>query len=222
MGDKENSDRLFMVCDISVNIQSSIRISASRTLYFDPWQIQGEPHDGDCVFITHEHYDHFSPEDIEKVISYNGYLVVPTQMYEQARSFLTVPDNHIVLVEPGQTREVSRILVEIVPAYNINKPFHIRRNNWVGYIVTLEGVRYYVSGDTDFVPELRNVRCDWAFLGIGGKYSMDANEAAALTRYINPRTVVPTGYGSIVGSPVDGQFFQGLLPRNINCELMLH
>ena len=210
-----------MVSDISVNIQSSIRIRASRTLYFDPWQIDGEPHDGDCVFITHEHYDHFSPEDIERVAKYDGYLIVPTSMYEQARQILTIPENHIIVIAPGETKEVSRLLVEAIPAYNNGKPFHMRRNGWVGYVVTIDGIRYYVSGDTDLIPDIRNVRCDVAFVGIGGKYSMDASEAAALVRKINPRKVIPTGYGSIVGSPYDGQFFQGLLPRGIDCELML-
>lgn len=210
-----------MIREISVNIQSSIRLSGQKTVYFDPWQIEGEPLDGDVVFITHEHYDHFSPEDIEKVIKYNGYLVVPRSMYDLTGQIQSIPDNHIIVVSPKETREVSRILVETVPAYNINKPFHIKRSGWVGYIVTLEGVRYYVSGDTDFIPELRDVRCDVAFLGIGGKYSMDANDAAMLTHYIQPKKVIPTGYGSIVGSPVDGQFFQGLLPRYIECELLL-
>ena len=210
-----------MVSDISVNIQSSIRIRGSKTLYFDPWQIEGEPHDGDCVFITHEHYDHFSPEDIERVAKYDGYLIVPRSLYDLTGQIITIPDNHIVVVNPKETREVARILVETVPAYNNNKPFHIRRSGWVGYIVTLDGVRYYVSGDTDIIPEINDIRCDVAFLGIGGKYSMDANEAAYLARHIHPRTVIPTGYGSIVGSPVDGQYFQGLLPRDIECRLLL-
>lgn len=210
-----------MIKEISVNIQSSIRIVGSKTIYFDPWQIDGEPHDGDVVFITHEHYDHFSPEDIDKVASYNGYLVVPASMIHLVGPVTTIPVNHVIAINPGETREVSRILVEAVPAYNMNKPFHIKRNNWVGYVVTIDGTRLYISGDTDVVPELRNIRCDIAFLGIGGKFSMDAKEAATLARYISPRMVIPTGYGSIVGTPVDGQLFSGFLPRDIKCDLLL-
>lgn len=210
-----------MVCDLSVNIQSSIRIKGSKTLYFDPWQIDEEIHDGDCVFITHEHYDHFSPEDIEKVAKFDGYLVVPASMIYLAKQISIIPENHIISINPGEKREVSRLLVEGIHAYNSNKPFHIRRSNWLGYVVTLDGDRYYVSGDTDLVPEAKDIRCDIAFINIGGKFAMDANEAAALIRYIHPKRVIPTGYGSIVGSPIDGQYFQGLIPRDIQCELLL-
>ncbi|MCR5302238.1 MAG: MBL fold metallo-hydrolase [Lachnospiraceae bacterium] len=210
-----------MSVNIAVNIQSSIRIRGSKTLYFDPWQIDGEPHDGDYVFITHEHYDHFSPEDIMKAIKFDGYLVVPSSMKHLTGEITTIPEGHIVTVRPGEKREIARMMVEVYPAYNQNKPFHIKRNGWVGYLITMDADKYYISGDTDAIPEIKDIRCDVAFLPIGGTYTMDASVAAGLTKKIHPRVVIPTHYGSIVGSPVDGDFFQGLLPRDIRCELLL-
>ncbi len=210
-----------MGVNIAVNIQSSIRIRGSKTLYFDPWQIEGEPHDGDYVFITHEHYDHFSPEDIRKAIKFDGYLVVPLSMKHLTGDITTIPQSHIVTVKPGEKREIARLMVETYPAYNQNKPFHIKRNGWLGYLVTMDADKYYVSGDTDAIPEIKDIRCDVAFLPIGGTYTMDASAAAGLTKKIHPRVVIPTHYGSIVGSPVDGDFFQGLLPRDIRCEILL-
>ena len=210
-----------MPVNIAVNVQSSIRIRGSKTIYFDPWQIEGEPHDGDYVFITHEHYDHFSPEDIRKAIKFDGYLVVPSSMYHMTGEITTIPQSHIVTVRPGEKREIARLMVETYPAYNQNKPFHIKRNGWLGYLITMDADKYYVSGDTDAIPEIKDIRCDVAFLPIGGTYTMDASAAAGLTKKIHPRVVIPTHYGSIVGSPVDGDFFQGLLPRDIRCELLL-
>ncbi|MCR5687171.1 MAG: MBL fold metallo-hydrolase [Lachnospiraceae bacterium] len=210
-----------MPVNIAVNVQSSIRIRGSKTLYFDPWQIEGEPHDGDYVFITHEHYDHFSPEDIRKVIKYDGYLVVPQTMLHLLGNITTIPSSHISTVTPGEKREIARLMVEVYPAYNQGKPFHIKRSGWVGYLVSMDAEKYYVAGDTDAVPEIRDIRCDVAFLPIGGTYTMDANAAALYTKMIHPRVVIPTHYGSVVGSPVDGDFFQGLLPRDIRCELLL-
>ncbi len=210
-----------MAVNVAVNVQSSIRIRGSRTLYFDPWQMEDEPHDGDLVFITHEHYDHFSPEDINRVVAYNGYVVIPSTMIHLTGGITTIPQDHIVTVRPGEKREISRLLVEVFPAYNLGKPFHIKRYGWVGYLVTLDAERFYVAGDTDAIPEIRNIRCDAAFLPIGGTYTMDASEAAKLAMSINPKVVIPTHYGSVVGSPVDGDFFQGLLPRNLRCELLL-
>jgi L-ascorbate metabolism protein UlaG (beta-lactamase superfamily) len=207
--------------NIAVNVQSSIRIRGSKTLYFDPWQIDEERLDADYVFITHEHYDHFSPEDIRKVIKADGYLVIPESMSGMTGDITTIPENHIVTVRPGEKREIARLMVEVYPAYNQGKPFHNKRSGWVGYVITLDAEKYYVSGDTDEIPEIRNIKCDVAFLPIGGKYTMDASEAVHLTKNLHPKVVIPTHYGSVVGSPVDGDFFQGLLPRDIRCELLL-
>lgn len=210
-----------MSVNIAVNVQSSIRIRGSKTLYFDPWQIDEERLDADYVFITHEHYDHFSPEDIRKVIKADGYLVIPESMSGMTGDITTIPENHIVTVRPGEKREIARLMVEVYPAYNQGKPFHNKRSGWVGYLITMDAEKYYVSGDTDEIPEIRNIKCDVAFLPIGGKYTMDASEAAHLIKSLHPRVVIPTHYGSVVGSPVDGDFFQGLLPRDIRCELLL-
>ena len=210
-----------MSVNIAVNVQSSIRIRGSKTLYFDPWQIDEERLDADYVFITHEHYDHFSPEDIRKVIKADGYLVIPESMSGMMGEITTIPENHIVTVRPGEKREIARLMVEVYPAYNQGKPFHNKRSGWVGYLITMDAEKYYVSGDTDEIPEIRNIKCDVAFLPIGGTSTMDASEAAHLTTNLHPRVVIPTHYGSVVGSPVDGDFFQGLLPRDIRCELLL-
>ncbi|MCR5473828.1 MAG: MBL fold metallo-hydrolase [Lachnospiraceae bacterium] len=210
-----------MSVNIAVNIQSSIRIRGSKTLYFDPWQIEGQPHDGDFVFITHEHYDHFSPDDINRAIKYDGYLVMPMSMAHMAQDVTTIPSSHVITIAPGVKREVGRLFVETYPAYNIGKPFHMKRYGWLGYLVTLDAEKFYVSGDTDEIAELADIRCDVAFLPIGGTYTMDASEAAHLAMKIRPKVVIPTHYGSIVGSPVVGDFFQGLLPRDLRCELLL-
>ena len=210
-----------MSVNIAVNVQNSIRIRGDKTLYFDPWQLEEEPHDGDYVFITHEHYDHFSPEDIRKAVKYDGYLVIPETMSQMVGDITTIPESHIIKVRPGEKREIARLMVETYPAYNLGKPFHNKRSGWLGYLVTMNADKYYVAGDTDVIPEIMSIKCDVAFLPIGGTYTMDASQAAGLARSIHPKVVIPTHYGSVVGSPVDGDFFQGLLPRDIRCELLL-
>ncbi len=210
-----------MGVNIAVNVQSSIRIRGSKTIYFDPWQIEDEPHDADFVFVTHEHYDHFSPEDICRVLKFDGHLVVPLSMENVAADITTIPASHIVTVKPGEKREIARMMVEAYPAYNLSKPFHIKRNGWLGYVVTLDADKYYVAGDTDAVPEISDIKCDVAFLPIGGTYTMDASEAAGLALRIRPKVVIPTHYGSVVGSPVDGDLFKGMIPRDIRCEILL-
>ena len=106
-------------------------------------------------------------------------------------------------------------------AYNIDKMYHPKENEWVGYILTINGVRYYIAGDTDFVDELKNVKCDVAFLPVGGTYTMNADEAAQMANYIRPKIAVPIHYGSIVGTKKDAERFVYMLDKDIQGKIMM-
>lgn len=108
-----------------------------------------------------------------------------------------------------------------VPAYNLGKPFHPRGNRWVGYVVTLEGRRVYVAGDTDDTPDARSVSCDVAFLPVGGTYTMTAAQAAGLAATLRPQIAVPTHYGCIVGERTDGAAFAAALPADISAVQLI-
>ena len=191
---------------IAVNDHSSIRLEAGKVLRFDPFNIKGTPRDADIVFITHDHYDHFSPEDISAVRKDETVFVMPETLHQAARR-IGIPEKYRVFVKQGQTAQVCGITVEAVPAYNIGKQFHTRDKGWVGYVVTLADKRVYVCGDTDNTPEARSVRCDIVFVPIGGKFTMDAKEGAALANALAPVTAVPVHYGSVAGRPEDGDVF---------------
>ncbi len=200
-----------MIDKIEVFTQNSIRIRTdSVTIYVDPFQMKEEPHDADYVLITHQHYDHFSPDDIRKVIRDTTIIVAPESMLDDARE-LDGEVKEIVAVKPGVYREISGLELETIPAYNTLKPFHPRRAEWVGYILRVEGKRIYIAGDTGLTNEAKQVNCDIALLPIGGTYTMDAKRAAELANIIRPEYVIPTHYGSVVGKPSDGQTFAGLV-----------
>lgn len=195
---------------ITVNAQSSIRIAAEKIVYFDPFKITEAKNDADIIFITHEHFDHFSPEDIAKVASDNTAFVAPASVVQTVADS-GISRDKIVPIDPGDKKTVCGILVEAVPAYNINKNFHIRSNDWLGYIVALGGQRIYVAGDTDATPEAKAVSCNIAMIPIGGKFTMDFREAADLINELKPKIVIPTHYGSVVGDPSDGESFKKLV-----------
>lgn len=180
--------------NIYVNTRSSIKITGSKTIYFDPLEIQGNPKDADIIFVTHEHYDHFSPEDIRKVMKEDTKIIAPVSMLEVIEE-KGLPTNCLYGVLPGQNGECEGVKYEGIPAYNIDKAFHPKEKNWVGYLVEMDGVTYYAMGDTDVTPEAQVVDVDVIFVPVGGKYTMDADEAA---KFINqkPRVlVVPIHYG---------------------------
>ena len=192
-----------MVDSIEVNTQNSIRI-ASRVgvIYVDPLEISDDRHDADYILITHDHYDHFSPEDIRKVAKADSILVVPEKMAVKAQEVADAV-GRIESVKPAVYREVN----ETVPAYNTLKPFHPKSAEWVGYILRIDGKRIYIAGDTDATKEAKAVKCDVALVPIGGTYTIDAKKAAELVNTIRPDIAVPVHYGSIVGKPSDGDEF---------------
>jgi len=175
-----------------VNTRSSIKLTGSKTIYFDPLEIEGTPHDADMVFITHEHYDHFSPEDIEKVLKKDTQIIVPLVMLDMVREKFPVHILHGIL--PEQTEVYDGVKCQGIPAYNINKAFHPKGNNWLGYVVELDGNSYYAMGDTDVTEEVKSVDADVIFIPIGGKYTMDATEAAEFINEKQPGLVVPIHY----------------------------
>lgn len=209
---------------ITVNTQSSIRIEGSKVLYFDPFQVEAASHDADIIFITHEHYDHFEPDSIAKIRREGTYLVAPESMRKKVLAEAGMEPGQCVFCKPDETKELENVVIETIPAYNRMKPFHTRSKNWQGYIVGMDGVRYYVSGDTDVNEDIRKVKCDIALIPIGGFYTMDRKQAAEYIAGIKPKAVIPTHYGSIVGNKEDGAEFKACLEKmdqDIQVELRL-
>ena len=129
--------------------------------------------------------------------------------------------NAIITVEPNQKYMVQGIKFETVPAYNTNKIFHPKENGWVGYVIEINGIKYYIAGDTDITEENKKVKCDVAFVPVGGTYTMDFKEAAQLVNQIQPKVAVPIHYGSLVGTKQDAEEFIKLLHTNIKGVILM-
>ncbi len=197
---------------IIVNKQSSIKIVGEKTVYFDPWEIE-EKKDADIIFLTHNHYDHFSPLDIRKAMKEDTCFVLPQEMKEEFMKELSLSEENCIFVIPNMKITVKGISVITVPAYNQDKPFHPKNKNWCGYLIEMDHICYYIAGDTDGVEENSNIECDIAFLPIGGTYTMNISEAVAFSQKIKAKEIIPIHYGSVVGKIEDGRQFQLLLQK---------
>lgn len=195
--------------NVRVFTQSAIRIQGARgtVVYLDPFSLTDAEaaHDADYVLITHAHYDHLSPDDYARVASEGTVLVAPASMAGDVEG---LPAAERRLVAAGERLELPCLSVEAVPAYNVEPErlgMHPKANGWLGYVISLDGepTRYYVSGDTDQNPDNEAVSCDVALVPIGGTYTCDPRQAAAFVNALRPRAVVPTHYGSIVGTHAD-------------------
>jgi L-ascorbate metabolism protein UlaG (beta-lactamase superfamily) len=193
---------------------ASIRISGpSNTIYFDPWKLKFfQP--ADIILISHEHYDHFSKEDVAKLRT-DATVIVTTPV---VAGQLT---GDVRAVQPGDTVTVKGIKIDAVAAYNIDKfrspgiPYHPQADNKLGFIVEVDGVRIYHSGDTDPIPEMANVKTDIAILPVGGKFTMTAAEAVQVVRVLKPKIAIPIHYGDIVGSIADAEQFKREAPFEV-------
>lgn len=189
---------------ISVNTQNSIRIESQSgtVIYVDPLGISAQSADADLILFTHSHYDHFSPEDVAKIQKPDTRYVIPSGMKDDLEK-IGIGMASYVSMEAGNRVSVCGIYIDAVPAYNKLKPFHPRRNGWLGYVLQVDDCRIYVAGDTDALSENTEIPCDIAMIPIGGTYTMNAREAAAFINDLKPAIAIPTHYGTIVGKPSD-------------------
>ena len=195
---------------------STIKIIGNNIIYIDPYNIEENYNDADIIFVTHAHYDHYSPDDILKCKKNTTIIVITEDLYEQTIN-IGFPEENILKVLPNNNYTINNININTIPAYNTNKSFHPKHNNWVGYIITIDNINYYIAGDTDITEESKRVKCDIAFLPIGGTFTMDAIEASSLANTIEPKVVIPIHYGSIVGTREDLLVFKSNLNSNIKC-----
>lgn len=185
---------------------ASFRVKGSRTIYIDPWKLESEPADGDLILITHSHYDHYSPEDIQKVAASGAVIIAPASTSDE------ISGESVVYLAPGESKTFGEIKVEAVPAYNTNKKFHPREKNWLGYIVEIDEMRVYHSGDSDLIEEMSTISCDVALVPVSGTYVMNADEAVEAVHEIGPKVAIPMHWGDIVGGRADADKFKVMAP----------
>lgn len=209
-----------MLENVEVLCHSSIKINKEKVIYIDPFKIDKNYNDADIIFITHDHYDHYSEDDIDKVKKNDTVIVAPEELLTKLlrKGFR---QDYIITVTPDEQDMVEGIKFETVPAYNTDKQFHPKENEWVGYIIELNGYRYYIAGDTDITEENRRVKCDVAFVPVGGTYTTDFKEAAQLINEIQPKIAVPIHYGSVVGTKQDATDFIKLLNPSIKGIILM-
>ncbi|MBI2341157.1 MAG: MBL fold metallo-hydrolase [Deltaproteobacteria bacterium] len=190
---------------------ASFLFNGSKIIYTDPWELKKFEPKADIILITHEHYDHCSPNDVAKLSKPETIVIAPEDCAAKLKA------KNIKTLKPGESTTIDGIKVETVLAYNLNKPFHKKSNNWIGYIFTLDGQRIYQAGDTDAIPEMKQIKADVVLVPIGGTYTMTAKEAAEAVSWIKPKIAIPMHWGKIVGNIEDAETFKKL----VKCEVQI-
>jgi len=188
------------------------RIDASKTIYIDPFQISSGP-EADLILITHEHFDHCSPDDVTKVQK-------PETVIITEKDSVPKLSGDVREIKPGESLTVDDVKIEAVPSYNTDKNFHPQANGWLGFIVEIDGVRIYHAGDTDVIPEMKELSVDIALLPVSGTYVMTSEQAVNAALDINPKLAIPMHYGAIVGGGEDATSFKDALAGKIEVVIL--
>ncbi len=185
---------------------ASFRLDRPQVIYIDPWRLPPGSPMADLILISHDHFDHCSPQDVAR-IRREGTTVIANAAAAQKL------DPPVEVLRAGDLKVVGSVTITALPAYNVSKRFHTKDAGGLGFVLTLEGERLYFAGDTDLTPEMKGVECDVALLPVSGTYVMDAEQAAEAARALSPRVAVPMHYGAgVVGSIEDAERFRSLCP----------
>jgi len=188
------------------------RIEGVKTVYIDPFKISGGPK-ADLILISHEHFDHCSPEDVAKIQQAGTIIITEKDSAKKLKGDVRV-------LKPGESVTLDAVKVEAVPSYNTDKDFHPKKNGWLGFIVEMEGVRIYHAGDADFIPEMKDLKVDIALLPVSGTYVMTSGQAVKAALAIKPKLAIPMHYGAIVGEEADAVQFKKALEGKVEVLIL--
>ncbi len=191
---------------------SSFIYEGDPLIYFDPFALH-RLRRADIILVGHDHSRHCSPADIDKVRR------APTVILADEHSARHIAPP-VISMAPGQQETINDILIEAVPAYNLHTSFHQQRKAYLGFIVTLEGLRLYHAGDTDFIPEMHDLKVDIALLPISGFTVMNAEEAAQAALALHAQVAIPMHYGTAYGTMEDAERFRALLDGKVRVEIL--
>ena len=183
---------------------ASFRVEGARVIYFDPFRISDGLPAADVIFVSHSHHDHFSPDDIKKISTEKTTLVVTHDID------ITFP-GEVIKVKPGAVTAIRGLTAETLPAYNIERPYHPQKNNWVGYVITMDNTKIYHTGDSDFIEEMRGLVIDVILIPVVGTYTMDAAQAAQAIKEMEVTIAIPMHWGTLMGDISDARRFKDLV-----------
>ena len=198
----------------------SFLIKKGKIICIDPYKLRETKDKADIILITHDHFDHFSLEDIEKIKKDSTILIGPKELIGKY-------DGELKTLKPFESIDVDGIKINTIPAYNVNKfrapgkVFHPKKDNKLGFVITIDNKKIYHAGDTDLIQEMAQLRnIEIALLPVSGTYVMTAEEASQAVDIIQPKIAIPMHFNSVVGNEKDALKFKRLVGDKCLVEIL--
>lgn len=170
----------------------SFVITGTPLIYINPWRVVKETDTADMILVGHDHYDHCSPADIQKLRDKDTHVIGNHAVAEQV-------DNCTVL-RPWHTVNIDKASVKAIPAYSDNNLHHPKSAGGLGFIISINFHDIYYAGDTGIIPEMDTLRPDIAILPIDGNDTLTIDEAVEVVKKMRPRWVFPSNWNMIGGT----------------------
>lgn len=190
---------------------ASFRLDGPPVIYFDPTVAKDDSPKAGVILVSHLHDDHYAPRAL-KSLSTADTIIVTSAAVAQALEKVSGLEAEVRILAPGENTTIGDVLIEALPAYNLEKNFHPKDAGNLGFVVTSQGERLYFAGDTSRIPEMAGLKPDVALLPIDGTYTMDIAEATLAAADLQARVIVP-----MHNNRADPQKFQG----ECNCQAIV-
>lgn len=207
-------DKIFWVAHAAFYIKTD-----DATIFIDPFQVSDKVKEkADLILLTHAHQDHTNKPDIEKVRKEDTKFIASKKCLDGKEY------KNLTISKPGFKTSFNGVEIEAVPAYNLKAErlkFHPKNEEWVGYILTIDGERIYHAGDTDVIPDMKQLTdIDLALLPMGGTYTMTLEEAAEAAETIAPKRVSPMHYKALLGEAGSRELEKNAKAKIKNVKIM--
>jgi len=194
-----------------------IRIDSEITIYVDPAKLSEEnmKKKADLILLSHSHDDHFSVETLENLVKPTSIIICPHDCEE-----ILLKDHfnfNIYIVKPGETLHLNRVRIETIPAYSTSG--HPISAGWIGYIIEVNDFRIYHSGDSGFIPEMKDLtNLDIALLTVREPYMMSPEEVIQAINAFNPKIIIPIHWIKEERASVD--YIKKNLPKSTHLKIL--
>jgi L-ascorbate metabolism protein UlaG (beta-lactamase superfamily) len=203
--------------------ESAIRIvTGGMRIIIDPFRIPDDQPETDVLLVSHDHPEHLSSRDIERVVGAHTAVFASRVAAEKLAGI-----SNVQVIEAGDVVQHGALTMEGVPAHNVNKftgsgaLVHPPEAGSLGFLLEIDDLSFYFSGDTDVIPEMERIGpVDYAFLSVGGTTVMTAEEAAQAASSVQPSIAIPIHYGASAGTVEDACRFAELVPDQVRVWIM--